>query len=137
MKGVRKILIAVNGSLKPLREGLKLASDEKSWVTVVKVVPPWEGDINLTGIRDIEGALMGVERKELDAIAKEAQADRSLIKLKVLEGKVHEKIIEAAEAEKCDLIIMGSGKRSGLRRFFGDRTVEKVINGTDRPVFIV
>lgn len=43
MKGYRKILIAVNGSKDVLLKGLKLAGDEKCWVTVVKVLPPYEG----------------------------------------------------------------------------------------------
>lgn len=137
MKGVRKILIAVNGSLKPLEEGLKLARDEKSWVTVVKVVPPYEGDINLTGIKDIEGAMGGFERSQLGEIYGMAEAERALIKIKVLEGDIHRKIIEAAEEERCDLIVMGAPKRSGLGRLFGDKTLEKVINGTTRPVLVV
>jgi hypothetical protein len=42
MKGYRKVLIAVNGSLDVLKQGIKLAQDEKTWVTVLKVVPPYE-----------------------------------------------------------------------------------------------
>ncbi|WP_333656475.1 hypothetical protein [Dissulfurispira sp.] len=57
MKGYRKILIAVNGSKDVLKEGLQLARDEKCWVTVVKVIPSYKGDINLVGIKNIEDVL--------------------------------------------------------------------------------
>ncbi|MBI4690885.1 MAG: hypothetical protein HY754_11580, partial [Nitrospirae bacterium] len=57
MKGYRKILIAVNGSKEVLRQGLKLAYDEECWVTVIKVIPPYEGDLNLTGIKNIGDVL--------------------------------------------------------------------------------
>ncbi|MFN3406557.1 MAG: hypothetical protein ACK40E_02365, partial [Caldimicrobium sp.] len=57
MKGYRKILIAVNGSLDVLKTGLKVAQDEGCWVTALKVIPPYEGDLNLTGIKNIEDVL--------------------------------------------------------------------------------
>jgi nucleotide-binding universal stress UspA family protein len=137
MKGVKKILVAVNGSLKPLEKGLELARDEKSWLTVVKVVPPYNGDLNLIGIKDIEGALSGVEKETISKIKDMADSERALMKLRVVEGDIHQKIIDTAEEESCDLIIMGARRHSGWARIFGDRTVGKVINGTSRPVLVV
>ena len=57
MKGFRKVLIALNGNKNVLDTGLQMAKDEKTWVIVVKVIPPFEGDLNLTGIKNIEDAL--------------------------------------------------------------------------------
>ena len=57
MKGYRKVLIAVNGSKEVLDQGLKLAGDERCWVTVVKVIPSYEGDLDLVGVRKIEDVL--------------------------------------------------------------------------------
>ena len=68
MKGYRKILIATNGSKEALTQGLKLAQDEKCWVTVVKVIPENEGDLDLTGIRNIEDAINGGAQKEISAV---------------------------------------------------------------------
>ena len=64
MKGYRKVLIAVNGSKEVLRQGLKLAGDEECWVTVVKVIPPYEGDLNLVGIKNIEDVLSSRGKKK-------------------------------------------------------------------------
>jgi hypothetical protein len=57
MRGYRKVLIAMNGSMDVVNEGIKMARDEKTWVTVLKVIPANEGDLNLTGIKNIEDVL--------------------------------------------------------------------------------
>ncbi|RJQ16696.1 MAG: universal stress protein [Nitrospiraceae bacterium] len=138
MKGYRKILIAVNGSASIVRQGLKLAHDEKCWVTVVKVLPPYEGDLHLTGIKNVGDVLTGGSRKEVSAIERIAETEGALIKTRLEEGDVHKKIIEVAEEERCDLIILGLRKKKGwLSRLFGDNVVEKVINQAPCPVFIV
>lgn len=137
MKGYRKILIAVNGRKDVLTEGLKLASDEKCWVTVVKVLPEFQGDLNLTGIKNIEDVLDSSAQKELSEIRGIAETEGALIKTRLEEGAVHKKIIEVAEEERCDLIIMGAKKRSWIRKIFGDNVVEKVIDLSPCPVFVV
>lgn len=137
MKGYRKILIAVNGSKDVLTQGLKLAHDEKCWVTVVKVLPPNEGDLNLVGIKNIEDVLNSGCDKENAEINSIAEAEGAMIKTRFEEGDAHKKILEVAEEERCDIIIMGMKKRNWLRKLFGDNTVEKVINQAPCPVFVV
>lgn len=137
MKGYRKILIAVNGSKKVLVEGLKLAQDEKCWVTVVKVIPPYEGELDLTGIKSIEDVFESGGKKTITEIKDEAAREGALIKTKLEEGEIHKKIVEVAEEENCDLIIMGANKRNGIKRFFGGNIVEKVINHSPCPVLVV
>ena len=53
MKDHRRILIAMNGSKDVLVQGLKLIGPGKSLVTVIKVTPPYEGDLSLVGVRDV------------------------------------------------------------------------------------
>lgn len=137
MKGYRKILIAVNGAKDILTHGLKLASDEKCWVTVVKVVPPHDGDLDLTGIKNLEDVLASNAESELAEIREVASREKALIKTRLEEGEVHEKIVEAAQDERCDLIIMGSDKTNWLRRVLGMNVVEKVISQAPCPVLVV
>ncbi|MBZ0155290.1 MAG: universal stress protein [Alphaproteobacteria bacterium] len=60
MKGYRKILIALDGtSREGVAKGLRLAKEERCWITVVKVVPPHEGDLDLVGVRNIDAVLDG------------------------------------------------------------------------------
>ena len=137
MKGYRKILIAVNGSKDALAQGLKLAQDEKCWVTVVRVIPPNEGDLDLTGIKNINEAFMGGASKEISGIKEIADKERMMVKTRLEEGKVCEKIVEVAEEEKCDLIVMGSERKSWLSRIFGEKIIEKVIDMAPCPVLVV
>ncbi len=138
MRGYRKVLIAVNGSKEVLKQGIKLAQDEKTWITVVKVVQPYEGDLNLTGIKNLNDVLDDGANKALSEINMIADAEGALVKTRLEQGDVPQKIVEVAEEEKCDLIIMGSKKKKGiLSRIFGDHVVEKVINRAPCPVYVV
>ena len=137
MKGYRKILIAVNGSKDVLTQGLRLAEDEKCWVTVVKVVPPNDGDLDLVGIGNIADVLDNGAKKEVAAIGDIAKAEGALVKTRIEEGDIPEKIVEVAEDENCDLIIMGTNKTNWFKRFLGKNVVEKVINQAPCPVLVV
>lgn len=137
MKGYRKVLVAVNGSLHVLHRGMQLARDEKTWLTVLKVVPPYDGDINLTGIRNIEDVLEGGWRDEARTIEQEAEKERILLKTRIETGAVHEKIVSVADEERCDLIVVGRPKHKWLGSIIGDRTVEKVVSKAHCPVLVV
>jgi nucleotide-binding universal stress UspA family protein len=137
MKGYRKILIAINGSREVLRKGLQLAGDERCWVTVVKVIPPYEGDLDLTAVKNIEDVLNSCAEEEIAAIREVASSERALIKTRIEEGEVHEKIVEVAQDERCDLIIMGRNRTNWLKKFFGNNIIEKVISAAPCPVLVV
>ncbi len=137
MKGYRKILIAVDGSRRVLTQGLRLAEDEKCWVTVVKVVPPNEGDLNLVGIKNISDVLDSGARKDAVRIDAISRGQGSLVKTRIEQGDIPEKIVEVAEDEDCDLIIMGTNRTNWFRKLFGKNVVEKVISQAPCPVLVV
>jgi len=138
MKGYRKVLIAVNGSKEVLKQGIKLARDEKTWITVVKVMQSYEGDLNLTGIKNLNDVFDDGGAQAVTDIARIAQDEGALVKTRLEQGDVPDRIVEVAEEEKCDLIIMGSKKKKGiLSRLFGDHIVEKVIDRAPCPVYVV
>ncbi len=138
MKGYRKVLIAVNGSKNVLLQGLQLANDEKCWITVVKVIPSNEGDLNLTGIKNIEDVLDSGGKKAVSELKVMAESEGRYIKARLEEGDVPARIIEAAEEERCDVIIMGARKKKNwINKLFGDNVVEKVISQAPCPVFVV
>ena len=137
MKGFKKILIAVNGSKNLLRQGLKLADDEGCWVTVIKVIPEYEGDLNLVGIRNIREVLDGEGAKAVEEINEVVRAERCMVKTRLEKGKVHEKIVEVAEDEHCDIIVMGRNVKKGIGRYFGNRTFNKVAKLAPCPVLVV
>ncbi len=137
MKGYRKILIAVDRSKDVLAQGLRLAQDEKCWVTVLKVIPPYDGDLDLTGIKNLGDVLDSDARRDIREIEDIANAESALVKTRIEEGEVPEKIVEVAEDERCDLIIMGTNKTNWFKKIFGKNVVEKVINLAPCPVLVV
>ena len=138
MNGIRKVLIALNGSNEVLRKGIQLAQDEKTWVTVVKVIQPFDGNLDLTGIKNLEDVLDDGGAQALADVRDMAAAEGALIKTRLEQGDVPQTIVEVAEEERCDLIVMGSKRKKGwFSRLFGDHVVEKVIQQARCPVFVV
>jgi len=136
----RKILVAVDGSesgKNALHQAFKLANEEKCWITVTSVIPPYEGEIETLGVKDIRAALRKPCDEALAEVEKIAKTERMLVKTVCEEGEVHERIVDLADAENCDVIVMG---RRGLRRIeralIGSVTA-RVIGHTQRDVLVV
>ena len=128
----------MNGSVDVVNEGIKMAQDEKTWVTVLKVIPANEGDLNLTGIKNLEDVLDSGARKVLAGARSVADAAGALIRTRLEEGSPAEKIVEVAAEERCDVIILGAKQQKGwLGRLFGDHVIENVIRRAPCPVFVV
>jgi nucleotide-binding universal stress UspA family protein len=136
----RKILVAVDSSessRNALHQAFKLANEEKCWITVTSVVPPYEGEIEILGIKDIRAALRKPCEDALAEVQNIARTERMLVKTVCEEGEVYERIVDLADAENCDVIVMG---RRGLRRI--ERTLigsvtARVIGHTQRDVLVV
>lgn len=136
----RKILVAVDSSessKNALHQAFKLANEEKCWITVTSVVPPYEGEIEILGVKDIRAALRKPCEDALAEVQKIARTERMLVKTVCEEGEVYERIVDLADAENCDVIVMG---RRGLRRI--ERTLigsvtARVIGHTQRDVLVV
>ena len=136
----RKILVAIDSSessKNALHQAFKLANEEKCWITVTSVVPPYEGEIEILGVKDIKAALRKPCEDALAEVQKIAKTERMLVKTVCEEGEVHERIVDLADAENCDVIVMG---RRGLRRI--ERTLigsvtARVIGHTQRDVLVV
>lgn len=136
----RKILVAVDGSdfsLHALRESFKLAFREGSWITVVSVAPRYEGDLSLVGVGNVLGTLRSYCETALSKAKEIAKSSGALIKTVCEEGEPYERIIDLAEAENCDLIVMGRKGLSGLERVFVGSVAARVIGHSQRDVLVI
>ena len=136
----RKILVAFDGSessKNALRQAFKLANEEKCWITVTSVVPPYEGDIDLTGVKDIIASLRRPCEDALREAEKIAETERALIKTVCEEGEVYERIVDLADAENCDIIVMGRRGRHHLERILVGSVTARVIGHSQRDVLVV
>lgn len=131
-------MIAVNGSMEVLEKGLELSDDEKCWITVLKVIPSYEGELDLTGVRNLRDVLTSNEREKLDSINGALTENGAFAKVRVEEGDITETINRVAAEERCDLVVLGKKKRRGfLSRIFGDGVVEKVSGSAPCPILVV
>jgi nucleotide-binding universal stress UspA family protein len=137
MNDYRKVLVAVNGSKGVLVQGLKLLGYEKSSVTVVKVTPPYEGDLSLVGVKDIEHVLAGFSERDISEIKDIAKSKGISVKVRIEEGKIDKTIVDVAEEENSDLIIMGASSQNSIKKLFFGNLLDDVTRQAPCPVVVV
>lgn len=76
-------------------------------------------------------------RSYLDDVEREFSAETLPVKTKVLIGDPATRLIAYAEANACDLIVMATHGRSGVRRWALGSVAEKVVRHTFVPVMLV
>lgn len=136
----RKLLVAIDGSetsTHALQEAFKLANEEKCWITVVSVVPAYEGDLALVGIGNVMHAIRRPCEDALQAATTLAQDEHALIKTECEEGVVYARITDLADAENCDLIVMGRRGSRHLERSLVGSVTARVIGHSHRDVLVV
>ena len=75
--------------------------------------------------------------KRMAAAAKDHFQNFPKLKTLVLVGSPAEKILELAQQENIDLIIMGAHGRKGLERVFFGSVADKVVTGARCPVLTI
>ncbi len=136
----RKLLVAIDGSIQSihaLRESFKFAVDEKCWITVVSVVPPYEGELELVGVNNIRAAMQQPHEKALSEAVEIAKSERVLVRTVLEEGEPYERIVDLAEAENCDLIITGRTGRSNVQKALVGSVAARVIGYSQKDVLVI
>lgn len=136
----KKILVAFDGSessKNALHQAFRLANDEKCWITVVSVAPPYRGDLDLIAIKDVAASLRKPCEEALREAEKIAEQERALIKTVCEEGEPYERIVDLADAENCDVIVMGRRGLRRLERVLVGSVTARVIGHTQRDVLVV
>ena len=140
MAKYRKILVAYDGSTSAknaLSLACQLAKEDKSWIKILAVVPPYQGDLELIGVSDIKEAIVG-PGEELLAEAKWIADNEGVHILTNLEqGEPYEQIVQVAEEENCDLIIMGRRGKGKLERGLMGSVTSRVIGHTGKDVLVI
>ena len=137
----KKILVAVDGSesgRNALLQAFRLAVDEKCWITVTSVVPPFTGDLDLTGVKgDVRASLAKPYEEALHEAEKLAQVERILIKTVCEEGETYERIVDLADGSNADVIVMGRRGLKKVDRALVGSVTARVIGHTQRDVLVV
>jgi len=138
-----RILVAVDGSPIAVRAAryaarLALALREESHVVLLSVDAP------LLRAVAVKLGVHGVEKYHAENCAYAVKAARSALnrlkvqyEVKMLVGDAAETIVKHAEAEKFDLIVMGSHGRTALKSLFLGSVSTKVLAHSRVPVTVV
>lgn len=140
MAKYRKILVAYDGS-SSARNALilagKLAKEDQSWIKVLAVVPSYEGDLDLSGVSNIKEAIAGPGERLLTEAREIADSQDGFILTNLEQGEPYERIVQVADEENCDLIIMGRRGTNNLDRELMGSVTSRVIGHTTKDVLVI
>ncbi|MBU2538958.1 MAG: universal stress protein [Proteobacteria bacterium] len=140
MAKYRKILVAYDGS-RSAKNALSLASqlarEDKSWIKVLAVVPPYHGDLELLGVADIKATIAGSGQKLLAEAKQIADQEEVHILTNLEQGEAYEQIVHVAEEESCDLIVMGRKGQGKLERELMGSVTARVIGHTRKDILVI
>jgi nucleotide-binding universal stress UspA family protein len=144
----QRILVATDGSAlsqKAVDSALTLASQLKAEVVALKVVPHYpqsyfEGSapIDLKAVGEIELQWLEAARK----VVQDVQAAGEAMGVKVrpetaTSDLVSETVIATATKHNCDLIVMASHGRNGLKRLLLGSETQQVLTHSHIPVLVL
>jgi nucleotide-binding universal stress UspA family protein len=140
MDKYRKILVAFDGSesgKNALRESMKFAADENCKVTVISVIPPYEGDLGSLWTDNIKSSMEKQCSSALSEALKAAQKEGVTIETVCEEGEIYERIVDFAGTENYDLIVMGKKGLSLVERALVGSVTARVIGYSRQDVLVI
>ena len=144
----KRILIATDGSPlsdKAVESGLSLAALTGASVVALKVVPRYprsyfEGGmpVDASDVKRIEGQWGDAAQAMVDAVKAQGAAQGVTVKAVTAKSDlVAEAVISAAKKHKCDLIVMASHGRKGLKRLLLGSETQHVLTRSHIPVLVL
>jgi nucleotide-binding universal stress UspA family protein len=143
-----RILVATDGSplsKKAVASAVSLAQITGAELVALKVIPRYpqsyfEGGVALAAseIGRIEKQWAEHGQAIVDAVAKSAMAKGVKVKAMTVKSDIiSEAIISAAKKSKCDLIVMSSHGRRGIKRLLLGSETQQVLTHSHIPVLVL
>ncbi len=144
----KRILVATDGSelsSKAVQSAIALAALSGAALVALKVVPRYpraymEGSlpVDTQNIKKIEAQWAASAQAEVDAVRAEASAQGVSAKAVVAKSDlVADALIAAAKKHKCDLIVMASHGRKGIKRLLLGSETQHVLTHSHIPVLVL
>lgn len=136
----RRILVAVDGSessKNAFRQACRIALEDKSWLTVITTIPPYEDLFQMPSIQQkVSMALRAEGEKIVTEIKKIAAEEDTYIKTLLEEGTPFDTIVDTAEEGNYDLIVMGRLGRKRIEKALVGSVTARVIGNSQRDVLV-
>ena len=142
----KKILVPTDGSTLAAQAttvAVRMAKSLNAQIVAVYVIDPFPyigiGDASAVGLQAYLTEAKSAAGQALDAVRKACEADGVVFAAgdTIERNVVYEGIIETADAEGCDLIVMGSHGRQGVKALILGSVAQKVLTHAKVPVLIV
>ncbi len=139
---IRKILVPYDFSLHSkyaLDWAIELAEKWQARVVLVQIVHilPRVVDIHTDVYARVEQNQLAAAQKSLEAVcAEKTEGSPIILDCHVRRGVPFQAVCDEAEAQKADLIVMGSHGRTGLSHVFIGSVAERVIRHAPCPVLV-
>ncbi|MFP4037409.1 MAG: universal stress protein [Desulfobacteraceae bacterium] len=119
------------------REAVKTSFALRGRLVVVSVVPAYCGNMDLLHIRNPNKTFSSPHEEVLAGIKKEAESAAIVVKTILEQGEPYERIVDVAEAERADMVVIGSGRRSLIERSILGSTAARVVGYCSCDVMVV
>ncbi len=94
-------------------------------------------DVPHLPLEQLDKDLTASSEQKLDEFAEETVRDLDKVEKRTITGVPYQEIVQFAEDEKIDLIVIGTHGRTGLDRVFFGSTAERVVRMAPCPVLSV
>ena len=139
------ILIPTDGSEKAViaaSKAVELAKEQGAKLTAVVVIDPFPyiglGEASAFGLQAYLSEAQAMATQSLDGVRAMAEAAGVPFMAETIErSAVFEGILDAATEQGCDLIVMGSRGRSGVKALILGSETQKVLTHSRIPVLVI
>ncbi len=139
------ILIPTDGSEKAViaaSKAVELAKEQGAKLTAVVVIDPFPyiglGEASAFGLQAYLSEAQAMATQSLDGVRAMAEAAGVQFMAETIErSAVFEGILDAATEQGCDLIVMGSHGRSGVKALILGSETQKVLTHSRIPVLVI
>jgi nucleotide-binding universal stress UspA family protein len=139
------ILIPTDGSEKAViaaSKAVELAKEQGAKLTAVVVIDPFPyiglGEASAFGLQAYLSEAQAMATQSLDGVRAMAEAAGVPFMAETIErSAVFEGILDAATEQGCDLIVMGSHGRSGVKALILGNETQKVLTHSRIPVLVI
>lgn len=126
-----------------LKAALCLAAQYGAAVSVLHIIEPARnsvppGRVSTRALQLAEATLVGMKRDAVDQMhAFLAHVTQRNVSSSIELGVAYDAVVRNAETNECDLVVIGSHGRSGIKRFAMGSVAERVVRHSPRPVLTV
>lgn len=141
----KKILVPTDGSTQAAQAAIvaaKMAKNTDSQVLGLYITSPFPyvgmGDISPAGLHTYQSQAKAEAQQALDILEQACAAQGVSFASDTIEhNSAYEAILQTAEVEGCDLIVMGSHGRHGIKALILGSVTQKVLTHATVPVLVV